>query len=198
MGECGSWLYLYVRKANPLLRRPARAERLVGWALLVLVAMMAAGVPLATLRVYVDAHSQAQRQRAASFPVAATIIGPQPGTEAGQSADGPSFGSMVRLRWSWHGRSHTGSETLYTNPAPGLVTRVWVDSAGRLTGPPWRSLDLVMVPAGVALAGALLTAVAAWAAAVSFQAWLLRRRARLWGEEWARVGPLWTRHQGLP
>lgn len=197
MGEGGWSLNLYVRKANSRLSRPAWIERLVGWALLMLVATMVAAVPLATLTVYTAARSQAQRQRADSYLVTATVIGPQAGNEAGQIPAGSLFG-YARVRWSWHDRPHAGSELLYSNPAPGSVTSVWVDSAGRLTGPPWRSLDLVMIPAGLAVGGALLTFVAAWAAAGGFQAWVLRRRARLWGEEWARIGPLWTRNQGQP
>ena len=121
MSGCEFWLFLYV-KTNPL-RHPARAERLVGGALLALVVLMAAAVPVATLAVYSDARGQT---------------------------------------------------------------------------PPWRGLDLVMVPAGVAIGGVLATFLAACATACWFRAWVLRRRMRLWGEEWARIGPLWTRHQDQP
>lgn len=122
MSGCESWLFPYVKTTNPL-RHPARAERLVGGALLALVVLMAAAVPVATLAVYSDARGQT---------------------------------------------------------------------------PPWPGLDLVMVPAGVAIGGVLATFLATWATACWFRAWVLRRRTRLWGEEWARIGPLWTRHQDQP
>jgi hypothetical protein len=186
------------KNGNPLLRRPAPAERLVASALAAIVVMTAAATCVGALGIYAAASRQARRDRAASHPVAATVVGQQnAGAAATAPLTGPPFGYTVGLRWSWHGQVRTGRETLYEDPAPGTLTTAWVDAAGRLTGPPWRGLDLVMIPAGVAMGGVLLTLTMAWAAARAFLAWTLRRRARLWDGEWSRVGPLWTRHQGL-
>jgi hypothetical protein len=192
------WLPLYVRRGNPLRRRPAGIERLGGSALLALIALTVVAVCLVTLRSYAAARTEARQQQSASHQVTATVLGPQAANLDDGTVTGSPAGYPMRLRWTWRGHSRTGGQTLYRDAAPGSRTRLWVDAAGRPTGPPLSAVDAVMVAVGVALGGAMLALLLSVAAVRAFRAWLLRRRSLLWEEEWARIGPVWSRHQDFP
>lgn len=99
----------------------------------------------------------------------------------------------VRARWTApDGTVHRGYVPAPTGTRAGRTVLIWVDRAGRLTGPPLRSEQvtgqemLAMVIAPFALGGILLCI-----SALALQA-LDRRRMAAWDAEWRAFGPRWS------
>jgi hypothetical protein len=73
--------------------------------------------------------------------------------------------------------------------------RVWVDAAGRLTGPPLQLLQVRDQAALVAIvAPVILALVLLWAGELAHYL-LGRRRLAAWEADWRATGPQWTRQQ---
>ncbi|HEY8043368.1 MAG TPA: hypothetical protein VIF35_03835 [Streptosporangiaceae bacterium] len=99
----------------------------------------------------------------------------------------------VRARWTApDGTLHRGYVPAPTGTRAGRTVRVWVNQAGRLTGPPLRSQQvtgqeaLAMVIAPFTLGGILLCVSALGLQAVD------RRRLAAWDAEWRAIGPRWS------
>ena len=79
--------------------------------------------------------------------------------------------------------------------AAGGSVMVWVDEAGRLTGPP---LQPSLVPGQAMLAAifaALVVAIIVVCAGLLAHVALDRRRLAGWGAQWRATGPQWTRQR---
>jgi len=192
-----SWLARLLRgrrlDRNPLRRGSDRAETVVLGALL---AVFLAAAPFAAHAAgswgYASAARAAQAQHASRLQVTATMSRPKPVL----SGYGSASAFVVDARWrAPDGRIRTGQLSVTANVAAGHTTRIWVDRAGRLTGPPLTRDQLsgrAELAAGVAvgcLAAVLITA--AWLARRSLD----RRRLAAWGTDWMANGPRWTRRR---
>jgi len=189
-----SWLARLLRgrrlDRNPLRRGSDRAETLVLGALL---AAFLAAAPFAAHTAgswgYAAAARAAQAQRASLHQVTAALLRPEPVL----SSYGSASAVVVAARWRVpDGRIRTGQLYVTADVAAGHTTRVWVDQAGRLTGPPLTRDQLAgrgELAAGVAVGGlATMLITAAWLARRSLD----RRRMAAWEADWLANGPRWT------
>jgi hypothetical protein len=176
---------------NPLRRRLDRVEGVIVGGLAV---AFLAGAPLAAgaaghLSYLYGAHT-AHAQQAAWHQVPAVLLATAPTTGY------TGYLSQVRARW----RAPDGAWRTGRVPAPpgeraGGMVRVWVDAAGRPTGPP---LQLLQVHGQAVLAAILAPVVLGLVLLCTGQLahYLLgRRRLAAWGAEWRATGPQWTRQR---
>jgi len=192
LGTC--WLARLLRgrrlDRNPLRRRSDRAETVVLGALLT-VFMVAA--PFAAHAAgswgYASAARTAQAQRASLHQVTATLLR----SKSVLTGYGSASAVVVDARWrAPDGRVRTGELYVTADVAAGRTARMWVDPAGRLTGPPLTRDQLT----GRATLAAI-AAIGCLAAVLITLAWLTRRfldRRRLagWDAEWLANGPRWS------
>ena len=178
---------------NPLRRATDRA---MTWIRVAIVAAFLTGGPLAAIGaghwIYRAAMTEARAQAADRHTARAVLLEPTPPAVTMAAAPGGDQ-AWALARWGTVHAPRTG-EVLATwgSPAGSLVT-VWLDSSGKLTGPPLqpgqitdRTITVVVfVPAVLALL--LLTAW--WLA----QRLADRRRLAAWDAAWSMVGPQWTR-----
>ena len=188
-----SWLARLLRgrrlDRNPLRRGSDRAETVVLGALL---AAFLAAAPFAAHAAGSWAHASAvrdaQAQRASLHQVTATLLGAAPVL----SGYGLASDFAVEARWrAPDGRVRTGELLVTATAAAGHSTRIWVDRAGRLTGPLSRDqvTGRVQLAVGVAVGGlAVLLIVAAWLARRGID----RRRMAAWDADWLANGPRWS------
>jgi len=174
---------------NPLRRTLDRVEGvLVGG----LAVAFLAGAPLAAVAAGHAAYSYGARaahaQQAAWHQVPAVLL-----------AAAPMYGytgyePVARARWTApDGARRTGEVPAPPGAAAGSTVRVWVDAAGRLTGPPLRLLQVRDQAALVAIvAPVVLGLVLLWAGELA-RYLLGRRRLAAWEADWRATGPQWTR-----
>jgi hypothetical protein len=175
---------------NPLRRTIDRAEAVVVAGLAV---AFLAGVPLAAVAAGHYAYDHASRtaavQRAAWRQVPARLLTTVPTSGYGDQATVPG-------RWTApDGRRRTGMVPAPADAAAGGTVMVWVDEAGRLTGPP---LQPSLVPGQAMLAAifaALVFAIIVVCAGLLAHTALDRRRLAAWDAQWRATGPQWTRQR---
>ena len=188
----GLWLRGLWPDRNPLRRTSDRmAASIVAVALLAFLV----GAPIAALaagRWARDAAFQVARAQHSSWrQVPAVLLADAPDTvDIGYG--GVSF-PEVRARWTApDGTLRRGLVAAPTGTRAGRTVLIWVDRAGRLTGPPLRPDQvtgqemLAMVIAPFMLGGILLCAGALGIQAVD------RRRLAAWDAEWRAIGPRWS------
>ena len=189
-----SWLARLLRglrlDRNPLRRGSDRAETTVLGALL---AAFLAAAPFAAYAAGGWGHAwavrDAQAQRASLHQVRATLSRTAPVL----SNYGSASDFAVEARWrAPDGRVRTGELLVTADLAASHSTRIWVDPAGRLTGPPLSRDQVtgrVQLAAGVAVGGlAVVVIVAAWLVRGGID----RRRMAGWDAEWLANGPRWS------
>jgi hypothetical protein len=114
-------------------------------------------------------------------------------------SNGILSGSWLTARWIYHGEARTRliPDPAGSSAATGLSLphriRIWVNAAGRWTGPPLSS-----GLAQIRVAAAMLAPPLALAFVLAITAFVLRhlvnrRRLTSWDHAWALVGPQWTR-----
>jgi hypothetical protein len=191
-----TWLGRLVRgwrpDRNPLRRRSDRIETAVAGLLL---ATFLAGAPfaahLAGTWTYAGSVREQQAQSASSEQVPATLL--QAAPDWSGYAEQPGAVPEVKARWrAPDGSVRTGLVYVPGGAAAGSKVLVWVNTAGRLTGPPLANsqvatradLDEMLVIG--ALAAALMTVggIVHWA--------LNRRRLAAWDADWLATGPRWS------
>ena len=175
---------------NPLRRGSDRVETVVLGALLAAFLSVA---PFAAHAAgnwgYAAAARAAQTQRASLHQVTATLLQPEPVL----SGYGSASAFVVEARWrAPDGRARARELFVTADVATGHATRIWVDRAGRPTGPPLTRDQLIgrgELAAGVAV-GCLATLLitVAWLARRSLD----RRRMAAWDADWLATGPRWT------
>jgi hypothetical protein len=189
-----SWLARLVRRLrldrNPLRRGSDRAETIVLGALLaVFLAAAPVTAHVAGSWAHASAVRDAQAQRASLHQVTATLSRAAPVL----SSYGSASDFAVEARWrAPDGRLRTGELLVTADVAARHSTRIWVDRAGRLTGPPMSRDQVagrVQLAAGVAVGGlAMVVIVAAWLVRRSID----RRRMAAWDADWLANGPRWS------
>jgi hypothetical protein len=162
----------------------------------VMLALLVIGGPIATAyaghAVYASTARTARTQAMAWHQVTALILRTRPVATLWQRPDttGPA---TLSVRWTTpHGVSRTGEITGRSNTAPGSLTAVWIDKAGRLTARPLSRTDVVErvieVVAVIAAALILLLSAISWAASAVLDRYRLAR----WEAEWLAVEPQWS------
>jgi hypothetical protein len=174
---------------NPLRRTLDRVEGVVVGGLVV---AFLAGAPLAAIGAWQFAYGigarTARAQEASWHRISAVLLAASP--TYGYSGYEP----LVRARWTARG----GAPRTSAVPAPpgttaGRTVSVWVDAAGRLTGPPLQPRQV----RGQAVMAAVLAPVVlgeVLLCAGQLVHYLLgRRRLAAWEADWRATGPHWTR-----
>lgn len=180
---------------NPLRRRIDRVEAVM---VAGLIAVFLAAAPVLTVVTgqWTWAAGAGHRPAAAWRQVPATVQQDTPAPRVGSSG---SAGTVwVLARWiAPDGQRRSGLVAVSPGVAAHGSTRVWVNRAGSLTGPPlrpaqrpgWIAIARVLAP--YVLAFMLLLLLAGHAG----QRLLGRRRLADWGRAWEAVGPQWTRQR---
>ncbi len=174
-GVTRSWA---LRPTNPsVLMRPC--DRLETTIRILAVLAVAALIPISAAlgtSVYTTVAGQVEVEQRSRTPVDAVIIG-EPSRSGLHAAE---------AKVSWEHRGHRGEADVAVAPTavPGDRITLWVDDAGRRTGPPRHSSAAATSGVTVAVAVVVSAGFAAWAT-VGSVSWLLsRRRNSRWDREW--------------
>ncbi len=172
---------------NPLRRTIDRAEAAV---VSMLAIIFLAGAPLAAATAGRLAGGSAARAASAyqatwhRVPAALLTAAPAP-------APG-NYQATVLATWKApDGAPRTGRISVLPGQGANGTVMVWVDKAGRLTGPPLRSQPRGALAASVL--AALATGVVLFCAGLLAHWVLERRRLAAWDADWRVTGPSWTR-----
>jgi hypothetical protein len=184
-----TWLRGFWPDHNPLRRRCDRVEAVLLGALL---AAFLVGATLAALAAGRWAYDSALHTRRAELgtwhEVPAVLL-----TAAAQQPAG--FQAPARAAWiTPHGVRHTGLVSAVAGSPVGTTVEVWVDPAGRQTGPP---VQLAQVQGQTVLAGVaavMAVALLLWSAGLVTHRVTDRRRMAAWDAEWRATGPKWSHH----
>ena len=174
---------------NPLRRTLDRLEGAVVGALAV---AFLGGAPLATSAAWQFAYDfgarTAHAQQESWHQVPAVVLAAAP-------TDGYSgYQPLVRARWTApDGARRTGAVPAPPGIPAGRTVRVWVDTAGQLTGPPLQPQQV----RGQAVMAAVLASVVLGEMLLCtgqlVHCLLGRRRLAAWEADWRATGPQWTR-----
>jgi hypothetical protein len=181
-------------RRNELARAGDRFEGLV---LVIAIAVALLGLPFAAAvgsELYVSQSIESREQTSTRHQaVAVLLVDAPPFTGTIDRGSGVQT-SEVPASWELpDGTVRTGEVTANDGAKVGHAVRIWVDDKGSVVGPPMSS-----VGAGLS---AVMVAVLLWAALIGVMAglYLLVRLAnqrsclRRWADEWAAIGPEWTR-----
>jgi hypothetical protein len=72
---------------------------------------------------------------------------------------------------------------------------VWLNTSGRITGPPQRGESAFAAAAVTAMMVLVVTALALLVVLRLIQCFLNRRRLAAWEAAWQAIGPRWTGHR---
>ncbi len=176
---------------NPLRRSLDRVEGLIVTGLAV---AFLAGAPLAAATAGHIAYSYGARtahaQQAAWHQVPAVLLATVP------TSWYTGYLPQEQARWKAPG----GARRIGPVPAPpgkraGSTVRVWVDAAGRLTGPPLQPQQVRGQEALAVIFAPVLLGLVLLCAGRLAHCLLERRRLAAWDGEWRATGPLWTRQR---
>ncbi|WP_159073485.1 hypothetical protein [Streptomyces sp. RTd22] len=192
-GAHGLSIRTYMRlsaSGNPLLRR---SDRIQFWVSVLLMALLAVGLPAASLSAgwaaYGSQMHTARVQAAQRHQVSARLTG-----EPTDMGTGKQFG---RVRWTAKdGTERTAVTRVERGTPQGANVKVWVNRHGDLVEAPLR-------PAVARTTGWIAGSITAGAVALivlnvrrGISCAMDRRRHTQWGAEWDRMEPRWPR--GLP
>ena len=174
---------------NPLRRPIDRAE---AWIRAGLLAVLLTVGPLAALGAgQWAAHTASAGTSVQPHAVHAVLL------HAAAAAPAPAFRSQVLVRARWEnagGSVRTGEVPAPAGAPAGAVVTVWLDSSGRVTGPPQPDEST----SAAVLAAVTTLAVIALALLVTLrliQRFLNWRRLAAWETAWQAIGPRWTGHR---
>lgn len=181
---------------NPL-RRPAdRAESLLR---LLVVVLLVAGVPVATIAAGRTADHlvlrQAQAQRSERHLVQAVLIK----RATADSNDHPYSNvpvAWVAARWTaLDGSAHHGQVLAQAGARPGSTVPVWIDRSGAVTDPPLTHAKICVDVSIAVMAAAELLPILLLGLLSLGRHLLDIRRWKAWDSEWGAIGPQWSRHR---
>lgn len=176
------------KRANPLWRP---SDRIEAWVSGALFAVLAFGLPAASLSVGWTAYSSEMRtvnaQAAERHQVDARL---------NANAAGVGGGSFQKAPVSWtdkNGTRHSGTAEVKPGTAKGATVRIWVDRDAAVTDAPMPPASAVATGwlAGGLTAGAVAAGVAGARRGVRYT--LDRRRYAQWDAEWQMLEPQWSK-----
>lgn len=176
---------------NPLRRR---SDRIEAYATLVLIALFAMAAPVAAWRagqVVYQEGAQAERiEQAERSHTSAVLLAD---AETAPTFRGTATVVLVRARWTApDGTPRTGRLTASAGAPAGAQTPIWVDRAGRLTGPPQTHDQTVASAVTSGGLVALALALAFMGVRALLRRGLDRRRLADWEAAWLHTEPLWS------
>lgn len=183
------WLWRW--RSNPLKRRSDRIETWVG---LAAAAVMAVSAPV-TGAMAADALGDGLRDRSDLRRTSAVLVENAPGSDGlSPVTSNPTVPAKVRWK-SPDGHSRTGRAPVEAGTSEGTRVTVWLNEHGQPRKPPPKDGEITGESAAAGGATAVATCFA-----VGSGCWLVRRRldavrAKNWEQEWATVGPWWTRRE---
>jgi hypothetical protein len=170
---------------NPLRRTTDRIEAGIVAALLALFMILTPMAAVFAGRFAYGASLRAERAQQAKWHQVAAVL-----VEDGASAE---YGATAIAQWTTpSGEVRAAEITVPAGSKAGTTVKVWVDSAGRLTGSPMQGSDvagnvIVATLGAVAAVGILLLSAGAAAHVI-----LGRKRLAAWDADWRATGPQWT------
>jgi hypothetical protein len=115
-------------------------------------------------------------------------------TAASLQADG--FYAAAKARWrAPDGVRRTGQVYPAAGAPAGSTIKVWVDAAGRQSGPPLQLLQVQGQAVVTAMIAVMAVAVVLWGTGLTAHCMAQRRRMAAWDDEWRALGPKWS-HRG--
>jgi hypothetical protein len=176
---------------NPLRRRTDKIA--VGLAGLLVVAFAVGTPALSIAAIGWVGHTEAGRQLAAPSRYVVRAVLRQ-ATRMPSLQGGIGGISLVQARWTApDGRARSGAIPVSVGLAAGSTVPLWVDVAGRPTGPPPSHPAVLAREAAVAVGVTIMLAIVLLCLACGGRWVIDRRRAADWEMAWAAVGPQWTR-----
>jgi hypothetical protein len=176
---------------NPLRRASDRAE---AWIRAGLVVAFLIGGPIGAVAVGLwTAHAADAGTSARPHAVHAVLLQPATAPKGRATGVHPTR-VLVRARWqNSDSTTGTGKVAAPSGTAAGTAVTVWLDTAGRVTGPPPNDSP----------AGSVLTAIITLATMILMLLIGLRlirqffdwRRLAAWDADWRTIGPRWTGHK---
>ena len=103
------------------------------------------------------------------------------------------YEATVRARWTApDGTRHSGTIPVPRGATAGRTVPVWVDTAGRLTGPPLQLAQVRNQAATAAMLAPIVAGLVLLCAGQLAHGVLGRRRLAAWDADWRATGPQWT------
>ncbi len=99
----------------------------------------------------------------------------------------------AKARWTVAGSTHVGNVPAIPGTPAGTAVRIWVDAAGKDQQPPPTSGQITAQVVAVLVAVPLGVGLGLWLAWYALRYLLDRHRMASWAQEWAALGPSWTR-----
>jgi len=174
---------------NPLRRRWDRTEAVILGGLL---AAFVIGGTLAALIAGRSAYDGALRARHAELATLHQVPAVLLTTAAQQPA---GYYASANAWWrAPDGTRHTGQVFALAGSPAGTKVTVWVDTDGRLTGPPLQSSQVQGQRVLASVLAVMAVGVVLWSAGLAVHRVAERRRMAAWDDEWRAIGPKWSRH----
>jgi hypothetical protein len=176
---------------NPLKRR---SDRLEAWAGLVAGAAMLVGAPVTGVMAS-DALGETLRDQADLTRTKAVLTENAPSADSFGAVTGDS-GVPAKVRWETaDGRFRTARAPVEAGTPARTEVTVWLDKRGVPRQPPPKAAEITGESAAAGSATAVATCFF-----IGSGCWLVRRRidavrAKEWEQEWAAVGPWWSRRE---
>jgi hypothetical protein len=177
---------------NPLRRR---TDRIVTCLAAQLLAAFLVGAPLLAMAAIAwVGHEAATQQRAERAWHRVSAVLPNGSPEPGLFLTGVSPEAWVPARWAAPGgHARSGRILVQAGLAAGTTVPLWVDAAGRPTGPPLSRQAVLARESAAAVTATFLLGVVLLSLGSAGRWALHRRRLAGWEAEWATVGPQWTK-----
>lgn len=174
---------------SPLRRRWDRAEAVILGGLLTAFVVGGTLAALIAGRWAYDGASHARRAELAALrQVPAVLL-----TTASQQPVG--FYASAEAWWRTpNGIRHTGEVDALAGSPAGTTIKVWVDTGGRLAGPPMQRSQVQGQEVLASMLAVMAVALVLWGVGLAAYRVADRRRMAAWDEEWRAVGPKWSRH----
>ena len=176
---------------NPMRRR---TDKIAACLAALLLAVFLIGAPFLSEAAvgWAGHHGGAELRATRSWHQVSAVL--LQGAPAPTATSGVLRYSEVLVRWTTpDGRARTGRIPVSADMAAGRTVRLWVDSAGSLTGIPLNRRAVVADEVAAAVVVTAGLGIVLWCLAWAGRWVLDRRRLADWQAGWATVGPQWTR-----
>jgi hypothetical protein len=182
------WRWRAWRHRNPLRRTFTPVERLAALAVAALAVVLLAATGLAASASSASAEHSVRNTHIVNGVLTST----EPSNPGLSTPEGGMTTFTAHVRWNWQGADRSTEVPVLLPPPDGSAMNVRVDDAGQPVDDPWSSNDPTTVAIATCVSGFLFSATILACVLAWMRHWLLRRRAELWQNEWARIAPLWN------
>lgn len=178
------------REPNRLHRSTERLEDVLAWSLGLLL-VVAGWLALQTAGWVHDTASERARAQAVDRTPVTAVLTEDSSPMAGANQSGAV---MVSARWTGpDGVERTDRTEVQGIHAAGETVPAWADRTGHLVAAPVTAGEVTAAAIEVGVLAAVFGAGVVYLIGLGAFTWTARRYARAWEQEWARVGPEWSR-----